>query len=109
MPTERRWGTTTPWASKAAAERTTAPRLRGSVTPSSATISGGGAGAGGGGGRGLRGAGAEGRAARVAGAVEQVLRVRVVVGRHLQADALVQRPLGHPVELRLAHLEQREP
>ena len=41
MPTARRCGTTTPWASNAAAERTTAPRLRGSVTPSSATTSGG--------------------------------------------------------------------
>src|SRR4051812_50058812 len=41
IPTARRWGTTTPWASNAAAERTTAPRLRGSVTPSMATISGG--------------------------------------------------------------------
>src|SRR3712207_9073534 len=41
MPTERRCGTTTPCASKAAAERTTAPRVRGSVTPSNATTSGG--------------------------------------------------------------------
>src|SRR5215217_7517842 len=61
MPTARRWGTTTPCASNAAAERTTAPRVRG------------------------------------------------VVGRDLQTDALVQRPLGHPVELGLAHLEQRQP
>ena len=41
MPTARRCGTTTPCAPNAAAERTTAPRLRGSVTPSMATTSGG--------------------------------------------------------------------
>ena len=49
------------------------------------------------------------RAAGVAGQVEQVVGVRVLVRRHLQADALVQRALGHPVELGLAHLEQRQP
>ena len=49
------------------------------------------------------------RPARVAGEVEQVVGVRVVVRRHLQADALVQRALGHPVELGLADLEQRQP
>ena len=49
------------------------------------------------------------RAAGVAGEVEQVLGVRVVVGRHLQTDPLVQRALGHPVELGLADLEQRQP
>ena len=36
-PTERRVGTMMPSAPKAAAERAMAPRLRGSVTPSSAT------------------------------------------------------------------------
>src|SRR5690606_8328322 len=41
MPALRRWGSSTPWAPNAAAERMTAPRLRGSVTPSSAMISGG--------------------------------------------------------------------
>src|SRR5690606_18240033 len=41
MPAARRFGTNTPWAPNAAAERITAPRLRGSVTPSSATSSGG--------------------------------------------------------------------
>ena len=40
IPAERRSGTSTPWAPNPAAERTTAPRLRGSVTESSATISG---------------------------------------------------------------------
>ena len=40
MPTERRSGTTTPWPPKAATERMMAPRLRGSVMPSSATTSG---------------------------------------------------------------------
>jgi hypothetical protein len=40
MPAARRSGRNTPCAPKAAAERTTAPRLRGSVTPSSATSSG---------------------------------------------------------------------
>ena len=40
MPTERRSGTTTPWPPNAATERTMAPRLRGSVMPSSATTSG---------------------------------------------------------------------
>ena len=39
-PAERRSGTTTPFAPNAPAERSTAPRLRGSVTPSSATMSG---------------------------------------------------------------------
>ena len=41
IPAARRSGTSTPWAPKPAALRTTAPRLRGSVTESSATISGG--------------------------------------------------------------------
>ena len=40
MPAARRSGMTTPCAPKPAALRTTAPRLRGSVTESSATISG---------------------------------------------------------------------
>src|SRR5216684_2082876 len=39
-PAPRRAGTTTPCAPNAAADRTTAPRLRGSVTPSRATLSG---------------------------------------------------------------------
>ena len=39
-PTERRCGTMTPWPPNAATERMIAPRLRGSVTPSSATSSG---------------------------------------------------------------------
>ena len=39
-PADRRVGTTTPVAPKAAADRITAPRLRGSVTPSRATIRG---------------------------------------------------------------------
>ena len=38
---DRRAGTSTPCPPNAAAERTTAPRLRGSVTPSRATISAG--------------------------------------------------------------------
>ena len=42
MPAARRSGTKTPCAPNAAAERITAPRLRGSVTPSSATSSGAG-------------------------------------------------------------------
>ncbi len=33
--------------------------------------------------------------------------MRVVVGRHLQADALVQHAAGHPVELGAAHLQHR--
>ena len=41
IPAERRSGISTPWAPKAAAERTIAPRLRGSVIESRATISGG--------------------------------------------------------------------
>src|SRR6476620_11614569 len=40
IPTERRSGTTTPWPPKAATERIMAPRLRGSVIPSSATTRG---------------------------------------------------------------------
>jgi alpha-N-arabinofuranosidase len=40
-PALRRAGTTTPVAPNAAADRTTAPRLRGSVTPSRATMRGG--------------------------------------------------------------------
>ena len=40
IPAERRSGTSTPCAPNAAAERTIAPRLRGSVTPSTATSSG---------------------------------------------------------------------
>ena len=40
IPAARRSGMSTPWAPKAAAERTIAPRLRGSITPSRATISG---------------------------------------------------------------------
>src|ERR1700722_15053983 len=39
-PADLRAGTTTPGAPNAAADRTPAPRLRGSVTPSSATMSG---------------------------------------------------------------------
>ncbi len=39
-PAARRSGTTTPCAPNAPAERSTAPRLRGSVTPSSATTNG---------------------------------------------------------------------
>ena len=39
-PTERRCGTMTPWPPKAATERMIAPRLRGSVMPSSAMNSG---------------------------------------------------------------------
>ena len=41
MLAERRCGTTTPCPPNALTERTTAPRLRGSVTPSSAAISAG--------------------------------------------------------------------
>jgi hypothetical protein len=41
IPAERRCGTSNPCAPNAAAERTTAPKLRGSVTPSNATSSGG--------------------------------------------------------------------
>jgi hypothetical protein len=40
-PAERRAGTSTPLPPNAATDLATAPRLRGSVTPSSATISGG--------------------------------------------------------------------
>ena len=39
-PTERRCGTMTPWPPNAPVERRIAPRLRGSVMPSSATSSG---------------------------------------------------------------------
>src|SRR3954465_13758560 len=95
MPTARRCGTTTPCASNAAAERTTAPRLRGSVTPSIATSSGG-------------RPELRATAGRAAGGGEQVVGVRVVVRRHLQADALVQSAVRHPVELGLADLEQRQ-
>ena len=38
IPALRRSGTTTPCAPNAAADRTMAPRFRGSVTPSTATI-----------------------------------------------------------------------
>ena len=41
IPAARRSGTTTPCAPNAAADRTTAPRFRGSVTPSSTTRKGG--------------------------------------------------------------------
>ena len=79
MPAARRSGTSTPCAPKAAAERTTAPRLRGSVTPSSATISGG--------------------VGRSSARREQVVGVQVGVRRDLQRDALVQRTAGHLVHL----------
>ena len=69
MPAARRSGTTTPWAPKPAALRTTAPRLRGSVTESSATISGGSPGLG--------------------GAVEQVVGVGVLVRRDPRGEPLV--------------------
>ena len=73
-PAARRDGTTTPCAPKAAADRSTAPRLRGSVTPSSATSSAG--------------------APASSAACQQVVGVRVVVGRHLQDEPLVRRPAG---------------
>ena len=73
---------------EAPAERTTAPRLRGSVTESSATISGG-------------------SPAR-RGQVEQVVRVGVLVGRDLEREALVHGAVGHPVELVAGHLEHRD-
>ena len=80
-PAARRSGTSTPCAPNAPADRSTAPRLRGSVTPSSATTSGAVAGLG-------RG-------------VEQVVGVGVVVRRHLDRDALVHGAVGEPVELGL--------
>ena len=78
----------TPWPPNAAAERTTAPRLRGSVTPSSATISG--------------------VLALLVGARDQVVGVRVLVRRDLQREALVDGPVGHPVELGARRLQQRD-
>ena len=41
------------------------------------------------------------------GSVEQVVVVRVRVGRHLDGDALVHRPVGEAVQLGAADLEQR--
>src|SRR3712207_9396239 len=81
MPTERRCGTTTPCASKAAAERTTAPRLRGSVTPSIATTSGG-------------RAEWRGRSGRAAGGADWY-------GGPRRADPRGRRPVGTPLELGL--------
>jgi hypothetical protein len=83
MPTERRLGTTTPCPPKAATERTIAPRLRGSVMPSSATTSG-----------------MPGRLG-----VDEVARVGVLVGRHLHRQALVHRAVGEPVELPAGRLQ----
>ena len=87
-PAERRSGTITPCAPNAAAERITAPRLRGSVTPSSATSSG---------------AVVDSRAQ-----VEQIVQRAVLVRRHLQRDALVQHAAGAPVEFAARDLEQRQ-
>ena len=87
-PAERRSGTITPCAPKASAERITAPRLRGSVTPSSATSSGGGR--------------------RLVRGGEHVGQLAVAERRHLQRDALVQQAAGRAVELGPADLEQRD-
>ena len=88
MPAARRSGTTTPWAPKPDALRTTAPRLRGSVTESSATI--------------------ERRLAGLLGAGEQVVGVGVLVRRDPRREALVDRAVGEPVELVAGHLEQAD-
>ena len=88
MPAARRSGISTPCAPKPAALRTTAPRLRGSVTESSATISGG--------------------SPQLGGPVEQVVGVGVLVRRDPRGEALVHRPAGHPVELAAADLEQAD-
>ncbi len=86
MPAARRSGTNTPCAPKAAAERITAPRLRGSVTPSSATA-----------------------AARSAPRRrDQILERLVLERRDLQADALVQYAAGHPVQFGAADLQDRD-
>ena len=87
-PAERRVGSTMPWAPKATAERMTAPRLRGSVTPSSATSSG--------------------VAVDCADQVQQVRQLVVGEGRHLQGDALVQDAAGAPVDLGPAHFQDRQ-
>jgi hypothetical protein len=76
MPAARRSGTSTPWPPKAETERTTAPRLRGSVTRDDQRV-----------------------LALVGGGVEQVLGVRVLVRRDLQDQALVVQAVGHPVQL----------
>ena len=89
MPADRRSGTTTPCAPKPAAERTTAPRLRGSVTPSSATTSGG--------------------RPDVGRARQQVVGVGVLVGGHPGRDALVHGAAGRAVELGLRDLEDPDP
>ena len=87
-PAERRSGTITPCAPNATADRITAPRLRGSVTPSSATSSG---------------AVVDSSRCR-----KQVGQLGVAERRHLQRDALVQQPAGLAVEFAAAHLEQRD-
>ena len=88
MPAERRSGMITPCAPNATAERMTAPRLRGSVTPSSATSSGG----------------VPDSAACASRSGSRGVGER----RHLQRDALVQDAAGAPVELGPADLEQRD-
>ena len=87
IPAERRCGTTTPCPPNAPAERTTAPRLRGSVTPSSATIRPG--------------------VGRLRGDLEELVGMRVLVGRHGERDALVQRAARDPVEVAAGHLQDR--
>ena len=89
MPAARRSGISTPCAPKPAALRTTAPRLRGSVTESRATMSGG--------------------SPMLGGPVEQVVGVGVLVRRHPGGEALVHGAAGHPVQLAAAHLEQGVP
>ncbi len=79
-PAARRSGMTTPSAPKAAADRTTEPRLRGSVTPSRATIS----------------------AARPLAARDQIVGVGVFVRRHREADALMGRPAARAARARPA-------
>ena len=88
MPAARRSGMTTPCAPNAAALRIAAPRLRGSVTWSRATISGG--------------------SPSSLAALEQVVGVGVLVRRDPRGQPLVDRAAGHPVELALGDLEQAD-
>src|SRR3954469_18683340 len=102
MPALRRSGTTTPCAPNAAADRTMAPRFRGSVTPSTATIRAG---------RPeslARASRSDGCAYWYGGATTpSTWRVRVLVRRDHQRQTLVDRVAGEPVEFRTRHLQQR--
>ena len=86
MPAARRSGISTPCAPKPDALRMTAPRLRGSVTESSATISG--------------------FSPLAVGDPDQVVGVGVLERRDPRGEALVHGPAGHPVQLVAADLEE---